>query len=266
MDCAIQDLFYAARSLRKQPGYTTIAILLLALGIGGAVAVLALTYAVLFKPLPYRDPARLMMVHLLAPMPDSDVPRPTFWSYPKYRAFHEAQQLFDSTAVFGSAVWNVTGSDAPEQLNGELVEGTYFNVLGISSQVGRLFDERETSHSAPPALLSYGVWTRRFGGNANVIGRTLGLNGSPHTIVGVMPRGFHGLTGQADVWVPLTTISPDSLGNPWDHSYYVVARRNASVSAQQVQTAMAAIGKEIEALFPDRVRKVLVAAARPPFR
>ncbi|MGB2717743.1 MAG: ADOP family duplicated permease [Vicinamibacterales bacterium] len=254
MDSALQDLFYAARSLRKQPGYTAIAILLLALGTGAAVAVLSLTYAVLFKPLPYRDPARLMMVHMLAPMPDADISRPTFWSYPKYRAFHDAQQLFDSTAVFGSAVWNVTGSDAPEQLNGELVEGTYFKVLGVSSQVGRFFDARETEspHSAPLALLSYGVWMRRFGGDPNVIGRTLGLNGIPHTILGVMPLGFRGLTGQADVWVPITTVSADDLGNPWDHSYYVVARRKSSVATEEVQATMPVIGKQVDELFADR--------------
>jgi putative ABC transport system permease protein len=254
MDSALRDLFYAARSLRKQPGYTAIAMLLLTLGIGAAVAVLSLTYGVLFKPLPYRDPARLMMVHMLAPMPDSAVPGPTFWSYPKYRAFHEAQQLFDATAAFGSAAWNVTSSDAPEQLNGELVEGTYFDVLGVSPQVGRLFDARETEspRSARLAVLSYGVWTRRFGNDPNVIGRTLGLNGIPHTVIGVMPLGFRGLTGQADVWVPLTTVPAEDLGNAGDHSYYVVARRTSSVSTEQVHAMMPVIGKQVDGLFADR--------------
>src|SRR2546423_8147365 len=87
MTSALQDLLYAVRSLRKEPGYAVVAILLLALGIGAAVAVLSLTYAVLFKTLPYRDPARLMMVHLVTALPDSDAPRPMVWSYPKYRAF-----------------------------------------------------------------------------------------------------------------------------------------------------------------------------------
>ena len=251
---ALQDLLYAVRSLRKQPGYTVTATLLLALGIGAAVAVLSLTYAVLFKPLPYRDPARLMMVHMLAPMPDSAVARPTFWSYPKYRAFREAQQLFESTAAFGSAVWNVTGTDAPEQLNGELVEAAYFHVLGVSPHVGRVFDDRETMSpsSSTLALMSHGMWTRRFGANPDIIGRTLGLNGTPHTIVGVLPPGFRGLTGQADVWVPITTVPAADLGNPWDHSYYVVARRHSSVTAEQVQATMPQIAKQVDALFADR--------------
>jgi hypothetical protein len=125
----------------------------------------------------------------------------------------------------------VTGSDVPEQLNGELVEGTYFDVLGVSPQVGRLFDARETAspQSSSLAVLSDGVWTRRFGRDPNVIGRTLGLNGISHTIVGVMPIGFDGLTGQADVWLPITTVPAGDLGNAWDHSYYVVARRKSSV-------------------------------------
>jgi putative ABC transport system permease protein len=254
MDSALQDLFYAARSLRKQPGYTAVAMLLLTLGIGAAIAVLSLTYGVLFKPLPYRDPARLMMVHMLAPMPDSPVAGPMFWSYPKYRAFHDAQQLFDSTAAFGSAAWNLTGSDTPEQLNGELVEATYFDVLGVSPQVGRLFDAQETASpsSSTLALLSYGVWTRRFGSDPSVIGRTLGLNGISHTIVGVMPPGFHGLTGRADVWLPITTVPAADLGNAWDHSYYVVARRKSGISTEQVQATMPVIGKQVDELFADR--------------
>ena len=254
MASTLQDVMYAIRSLRRQPGYSAIAILLLALGVGAAVAVLSLTDAVLFKPLPYRDPERLMLAHLIAPKPDSDVPGPVVWSYPKYRAFRAAQQLFESTAVFGSAMWNVTGSDAPEQLNGELVEQTYFDVLGVSPQIGRVFDtsETESPRSAPLAVLSYGVWIRRFSGDPGTIGRTLGLDGVPYTIVGVMPAGFRGLTGQADVWVPITTISAEDLNNAWDHSYLAVARRKNSVSVEQVRAAMPILGKEINALFPDR--------------
>jgi putative ABC transport system permease protein len=267
MRSALQDVSYAIRSLRRQPGYAAIAILLLALGVGAALAVLSLTYAVLFKPLPYRDPARLMMIHLLAPMPDSDVPGPVVWSYPKYRAFHDAQHLFEATAIFGSAMWNVTGSDTPEQLNGELVEDTYFNVLGMSPAVGRVFDKREMEgpHSAPLAVLSYGVWLRRFAGNPNAIGRSVGLNGVPHTVVGVMPLGFRGLTGQADVWVPITTIAAEDLGNAWDHSYLVVGRRQSGVSVEQVHAAMPMIGKEVDAVFPDggTRRKQWSASAAP---
>lgn len=254
MDSTLHDLFYAVRSLRKQPGYTAIAILLLTLGVGAAIAVLSLTYGVLFKPLPYRDPSRLMMVHMLAPMPDATVPAPTFWSYPKYRAFHDAQELFDATAVYGSGAWNLTGSDAPEQLNGELVEATYFDLLGVSPQIGRLFDARETESppSASLVLLSDGIWTRRFGRDPNVIGRTLGLNGISHTIIGVMPLEFRGLTGEADVWLPITTVAAEDLNNAWDHSYYVVARRKSTVSTEQVQSTMPLIGKRIDELFADR--------------
>jgi putative ABC transport system permease protein len=253
MASTIQDVSYAIRALRRQPGYAAIAILLLALGVGAAVAVLSLTYAVLYKPLPYRDPGRLMLAHLTAPGPDSDVPGTIVWSYPKYCAFRDTQQSFESTAVFGSATWNITGSDAPEQLNGELVENTYFNVIGVSPVIGRVFDQRETRNpqSAPLAVLSHSVWTRRFAGDPRVIGRTLGLDGVPYTVVGVMPPGFHGLTGEADVWVPITTLSADDLGNAWDHSYLVVARRKPGVSVDQAQAAMPVIGKKIDALYPD---------------
>src|SRR6185436_15667069 len=114
---------------------------------------------------------------------------------------------FESTALYAQNNWNLTGSNAPERLTGELVEWSYFHVLGVAPVVGRVFSEDETrsAPSAPLALVSHGLWVRRFGGDPNLVGRTVGLNGTAHTIVGVLPQGFRGLTGLADVWVPLMT-------------------------------------------------------------
>jgi putative ABC transport system permease protein len=249
-----QDLAYALRSLRKQPGFMAMAVLMLAVGIGANVAIFALVNAVLLKPLPFADPARLMIVHMLAP--DREAPgvfHQVVWSYPKYRVLRDHQGVFESIALFTSANWNLTGSESPERVVGEVVESSYFQVLGVGPQAGRTFsaDETRAPGSAPLAVLGYGFWMRRFGGDPSLLGRTVGLNGVPYTIVGVLPPGFRGLTGQADVWVPLMTLPASDLEEAWSHSYTLVARRKGDVSPEQAQAAVTVLGGQIGAQFPD---------------
>jgi putative ABC transport system permease protein len=249
-----QDLFYAARSLRKQPGFAATAVLMLALGIGANVAIFSLVNAVLLKPLPFAEPDRLMIVHMSAPEFDNpNITRRMIWSYPKYVLLRDNQQVFESTTAFSSWTWNITGTDSPERAIGELVEATYFQTLGINPEVGRTFtaDETRVPGSVPLAILGHGFWTRRFGGDRAVIGRNIGLNGIPHTIVGVLPPGFRGLTGQAEVWVPLTTLPADALGEKWNHSYTVVARRKTDTSVASAQAAVTLLGEMVARETPD---------------
>jgi putative ABC transport system permease protein len=247
-----QDLVYALRALRKQPAFTIVALLTLALGIGANVAIFSVVNVVLLKPLPFADPDRLMLVHLLAP--DRDSPgtfRQMIWSYPKYQVFREHQQVAESTALFSTWDWNLTGSDSPERLTGELVDTSYFQTLGVSPSIGRAFSAEETraAGSAPLAVLSDRLWLRRFGRNGNAVGRTIGLNGVPHTILGVLPPGFRGLTGQADLWVPVTTLSADDLSEAWNHSYRIIARRKANVSVEQMEAAVNVLGSQVDAAY-----------------
>jgi putative ABC transport system permease protein len=244
-----QDLFYAVRSLRQQAAFTGMAIGMLALGIGATVAIFALANAVILKPLPFAEPDRLMLVHLLAPEDDGPAPRPMIWSFPKYRVFRDNQRSFESSATFAVWNWNITGSGSPERADGELVEGSYFNVLGLAPLVGRAFSEAETraAGSTPLVVLSHRVWMTRFGADAQVLGRSMGLNGTPHTIIGVMPAGFRGLTGQADLWVPVTTLSAADLEEKWNHSYYVVARRKAGIAPAQAEAEVRVLGDLIQA-------------------
>jgi putative ABC transport system permease protein len=263
-----QDLWYAVRSLRKQPGFAAVAVLMLAVGMGATVAMFSLTFSVLFKPLPFADPGRLMLVHLLAP--DRDAPG-TFgeviWSYPKYQVFRDHQRAFATTAAFYPWNWNLTGAGVPERVTGELVDASYFSTLGVGPQIGRPFsaDETRTPGSVALAILGHGFWTTRFGGDPSVIGRTVGLNGTSHTIVGVMPPGFRGLTGQSDLWVPVTTQSAADLGEKWNHSYLVVARRKADVSVDQAQQEAVALGAAVsrEIGEPDGSRSAWGATAVP---
>jgi putative ABC transport system permease protein len=249
-----QDLFYAVRSLRKQPGFAATAVLMLAIGIGANVAIFSLVNAVLLKPLPFAEPDRLMIVHMSAPEFDNPgVTGRMIWSYPKYVLLRENQQVFESTTAFSSWTWNITGTDSPERAIGELVEGTYFQTLGINPEVGRTFsaDETRAPGSVALAMLGHGLWTRRFGGDRGVVGRDIGLNGIPHTIVGVLPPGFRGLTGQAEIWVPITTLSAGDLGEKWNHSYIVVARRKGGTAVASAQAAVTLLGEMIATEIPD---------------
>jgi len=246
------DLSYAVRSLMKARLFAVTTILMLAVGIGATVAIFSLVNAVLLRPLPFTEPEQLMIVHLLAP--DREAPgvsRPNIWSYPKYQAFRENQRAFESMTAFGAGNWNLTGTDSPERLTGEFVESSYFDVLGIHPVTGRTFspDETRVAGSAPLAMLGYGLWSRRFGSDPAVVGHSVDLNGVPHTIVGILPRGFRGLTGSSDVWVPLTTLAAEDLGNPYDHSYTVVARRKPDVTPAQADADSRIVGAAVDARY-----------------
>ncbi len=254
-----QDVVQALRVLRKQPAFTTVALLMLALGIGANVAIFSLVNAVVFRPLPFADPDRLMMVHLLAPDRESPGTYHTIiWSYPKYQVLREHQQVFDSTAIFSGWFWNLTGSGSPERTTGEIVEHTYFQTLGVVPVLGRTFspDEAGAPNSPPLVVLSHGFWMRRYGGDLAITGKTLGLNGTPHTILGVLPSGFRGVTGQADVFVPVTTQSAADLGEAWNHTYRLVARRKADVSVDQARAAVQVLGSQVDERYRSRAGHV----------
>ena len=247
-----QDLIYAARTLRRQPVFTATVVVMLALGIGANVAIFSLINAVLLKPLPFPHADRLMLVHSL--VPDRDAPgvfRPNVWSYPKYQVFRQNQQVFEASALFRLSSWNITGTGSPERVIGELIEHTYFDVLGVAPQTGRSFTAEETpvSGSGALAVLGHGFWTRRFGGDPSVIGRSIALNGIPHTILGIMPAGFTGLTGESDIWIPLMTSTQDNLTEPWSHSYWLVARLKVGATPEQARAAMTAVAGAIAAVY-----------------
>jgi putative ABC transport system permease protein len=252
-----QDLSYAVRSLLKRPGFAAMAVAMLAIGIGANVAIFSLVNVILLKPLPFASPDRLMFLQMLAPtreMPGPAAaanPVPTIWSYPKYLALRDGQRIFESTALYASDDWNITGSDSPERVTGEVVESTYFDVLGIAPRLGRTFaaSEAHAPGSAPLVVLAHGFWTRRFGGDAGVIGRTFGLDGIPHTILGVMPPGFSGLTGEANVWVPVTTRPASHLEGAWDHSYSAVGRLKPGATYDEAEAEIAVLGGRIDAQF-----------------
>jgi hypothetical protein len=197
------DVRYAFRALLKTPGFTAIAVLTLAFGIGGSTAIFTLVQGLLLKPLPFRDPEQLMIAHISLPesLVNRGFSREMPWSYPEYRQlFIPNQHAFQDSALFQGASWTLTSNGGdPEALRGELIDSRYLTVLGITPQLGRDIraDEDRSPGVAPIVLLSHALWQRRFGGDPSAIGQSIGLNTTPHTIVGILPADFRGLSGEA---------------------------------------------------------------------
>lgn len=248
-----KDLRYGFRSLRRNSGFSAVAIVTLALGMGANLAIFALVNAVLIRPLPYREPAELTLVHLL--MPERDAPgayRQSIWSYPKYEVFRDGQQVFTATSLFNDTEWSLTNVGGPERIPGEIVEAPYFSLLGLEAELGRLFSADDDRVGATPvAIISHSLWQRRFGGAADVLGRAVTLDGAAATIVGVTPVGFRGLSGRADMWRPFKPTVPFDLNEPFSHSYLQIARRRPGVSIEQADAAVRVLGAQIDAAFPD---------------
>jgi putative ABC transport system permease protein len=250
-----QDVRYGLRTLARAPTFTVVAVGTLAVGIGATTAIFTLVNALLLAPLPFKDPGRLMLVHLTAPAGD-DAPaivRKVVWSYPKYQRFRETQPIFEPPALFAGREWSLTGTGEPERLRGELISAPYLSTLGVTPALGRDFTPEEDRQAGinGVVLLGHGLWQRRFGGSPGVLGQVIGLDSIPHTVVGILPPGFRGMTGEAQVWVPVTTLSADRLEQPYMHSYYMVARRKPSVSEEHARTTVAQLGAAIDAAFPD---------------
>jgi putative ABC transport system permease protein len=249
----MQDLWYAARALRRQPGFALIAILTLAVGIGASSAIYSVVDATLWRTLPFQEPHRLARVFLTQPVtPGTPFPADAPWSYPKYETFRQLQQPFENTAVYRGSGLRLSGTDEPEKINGEFVGAGYFSILGVRPQIGRAFlpEEDTTPGMHPVAVLGHGIWQRRFGGDAAILGKTLTLDDKVYTVVGVAPPGFRGLTGRADLWLPATMYDPAALKRRWSHSWEVIARLNPGVSMQMAQAAAIVLGRQVEAAHP----------------
>jgi putative ABC transport system permease protein len=248
-----QDLRYGARMLMKRPDFTSIAILTLALVIGANTAIFSVVNAVMLRPLPYRQPERLVAVYEAQPDPATGA-LPTVWAYPRFEMLRDQSQSFAAVAGYTQSPHNLTGTDEAEQLQVEMVSAGYFSLLGIDAVVGRVFAAEEDKEPGANLLLGYDLWRRRFGGDAQVIGKTIELDQHPLTIVGVLPPGFIGQEGTAEAWVPMSAAealrSKGDLANP--HSYWlqVIARLKDGVTLTQAQAEVALVSERIEQAFP----------------
>ena len=194
-----RDIRFAVRSLLKAPGFTVVAILVIAVGIGANTAVFSVINTVLLKPLTYPDPQSL--VHLMNTGDQGSFPGA---NVPKFNIWRQQTGIFQLVAAYdnGGAGLNLTGTDQPEQVQGVHVSSDYFSVLGASVIAGRTFTAAEDSpHGGNVVVLSYGLWKRRYGGDRGIVARSIQLNGQPYQVVGVIAREFV-TDNPADLWLP----------------------------------------------------------------
>jgi putative ABC transport system permease protein len=196
-----QDVRYALRVLRKNPGFTSIAVITLALGIGVNTAIFSLVDGILLRPLPYAQPERLVRVVQSQRQLGLDT-----WnlSQATFAALRDNNQSLESMAAYSTSGANLTGDGEPERVSIGAGSADFFKVLGVSPLLGRGFRAGEdTPGNNSVCVLSYGFWQRRFGGDPNIVGKTLDLNGSPTEVIGVMPAGFAFPRAEIQIWVPL---------------------------------------------------------------
>jgi len=187
METFWQDIRYAARGLAKQETFTLVAVITLALGIGANTAIFSVVNELLLRPLPYLDAQRLVMVWEVTP----EGRHQNTTSRANFRGWREQTTSFDGMAAFTDQRLNLTGAGEPEEVSVQFATPSLFHVLGVQPILGRDMKEEDGDKDAPPiAILSNGFWQRRFGGDPQIVGKPILLNGTPFTVVGVMPPGF----------------------------------------------------------------------------
>src|SRR5262245_17036707 len=184
IETLVQDLRYGARLLRKNPGFTLIAVVTLALGIGANTAIFSVVHALTLRPLPYHEPDRLALMS----REGRNAIRRMAISYPSFNDWRERAQSFEGMASSRNQSFNLTGVERAARLRGQMVTWNFFQLLGIQPQLGRLFVSEDDRYGAPrTAILSHGMWLEKFGGDAGIIGRELALDGDPYEVIGVLP-------------------------------------------------------------------------------
>ena len=248
-----QDIRFGARMLAKHPGFTAIAVLTLALGIGANTAIFSLVNQVLLRRLPVQNPDELVVLRSPGPMRGhvwSDGDEAQSFSYPMYKRLRDSNSVFSGMLARFAIPASIASRGTTERGSGELVSGNYFDVLGLRPTLGRLFtlDDDRVPGAQPVAVLSHAYWTRRFGGDSGVLNQTLLVNNTPLTIIGVAPAGFTGIqVGQAaDIFVPLMMkgqMTPERNGlEEWDNYWLaILARRKAGLSLAQTEAGINAV-------------------------
>jgi putative ABC transport system permease protein len=253
METLVQDTRYGLRNLRRNPGFTVVAILTLALGIGANTTIFSVINDTLLKPLPFPHSDRLVLVwETFGKGPDNlnIVSAPNFWDFQRQAHSFESMAIFDSAGRGYNL--SVSGDKQnAEQVSGLRVSAGFFSVLGVKPLLGRTFlPEEETLGKDQEVVLSYGLWKRRYGGDPSLVGRTIRVDGADFTVIGVMPPDFEWQfeSDQRQLWVPVGYTKTD-FGRG-DNSFLSIARLKPGVGVERARTEMEAIGSRIRKQYP----------------
>jgi predicted permease len=235
-----QDVRFGFRMMMKKKGVSFIAVLALGLGIGANTAIFSVVNTVLLRPLPYKDPSRILFVFWSAPkLTTEDMPA----SAPDFQDWREQNKVFERMAAITGESFNLTGEGEPERVQGAAVSADLFPLLGVQASRGRTFtEEEERQGSNKVVVMGHDLWQRRFGSNPNIVGQTVTLNKESYTVVGIMPSNFHFPEGteRIDLWVPLS-FTPE-IEKARGHRYlFVAAKLKEGVSFEQARTEMTAL-------------------------
>jgi putative ABC transport system permease protein len=252
MSTLAADLRHGARIFLRTPALTVTALLALALAIGANSAMFTVVDAVLLRPLPYEDPSRVVMIWEDASKIGfpRNTPAPANWV--DWRA---QNTVFTDIAATRGALWNLTGEGIPDRVLGRRVTANLWTILGSRPLLGRTFTEQEDQSDAKVAVIGYGLWQRRFGGDPDVIGRKLLMNNEPFEVIGVMRADFSFPNRRAEVWTP-AAFTPQMLGRRGSHFLQCVARLRPGVSLSQAQAEMNVIMRRLQERYPDTNRDI----------
>ena len=259
-DGLVQDVRYAVRVLIKSPGFTAIAVLTLALGIGANTAIFTIVHAVLLRPLPFKDPSRLVMLNesfKSLGFPDVGA------SPPDITVMERSQKSFISLGAFQNKGLVLSGGGEPEHITAARVSASIFPMLGVQPLLGRAYSEQEDKPGSQVVVLGYGLWQRRYAGRPNIVGQSIELDRIPYTVIGVMPKNFQfPLPGPkhnnepAELWIPMA-FTPDELqgwGDQYNNS--VLARLKPGITFNEAQAEADLLTAEIKRAYPPAMAKI----------
>lgn len=266
----VHDLRYAVRGLRRSPAFTSIAVTVLALGIGATTALFSVISAVLWRPLSYPDANRL--VRIWSAMPSQGYPR-SGSSLPDYRTWRAANHSFDEMGASHNTVYNLTGVDRPQRLLATRMTASMWEVLRPRPLLGRVFSaDAEQWGQHRVVVLDEGLWRRQFGAEPSIVGRTLLLSGQPFIVMGVVPRSFEYPDAGTEIWTPESYAPGDAMDTRANHFVDVIGRLKPGVTVTQAQADLALLAAQIREQFPENAgihvtmqswRETIVGDVRP---
>lgn len=248
----LQDLRYGVRMLLKSPGFTLVAVLALALGIGANSAIFSVVNAVLLRSLPYKDPDQLVIAWETNPqLLDDYLKTHNEAAVANFYDWQSQNHVFENLAAFRWRNFNLTGGDNPEQVIGNSVTPNMFATLGIKPALGRDFlTEESQTGKENVVILSYGLWQRRFGSDPHIIEQKVSIDSQPYTVVGVMPQGFEFPRAASEMWTPFAPAD-NQLTNRTSHFLYTRARLKPGITIEQAQAEMNTIASRLQQQYPD---------------